>query len=363
MPLEVKVDSELRGRYKISSLIGDGGFGIVWRAIDKEKGRDVAIKRMKNLGGGELETLMAEARKISTLSGHRNIVELYETFVEQGEGFLVMEYVDGKSLHDIFQTHVRGRSWLEPDEALDYFKQILDGLSFAHSHAIFHRDIKPSNILITKLGVVKLVDFGLAKSMIGAHSELGGHTEMGARTGTAAFMSPEAAMGKVLDHRTDIFSAGLVAYILLTGRHPFNHPSNAFPVVELIKDISFDCDLLRANAVKSLSESACGVINSMLYKDREQRCQSVQRVLQELTRDEGRACPKCGASNRAAALWCDQCGMEWSPVLRQPVKTQFSLNGEESHELVSKAIHKRIQRSRREAATTGGIDCRGGARL
>jgi serine/threonine protein kinase len=98
---------------------------------------------------------------------------MYETFTEVGGGFLVMEYVEGRSLQDLFQSFARLRTWLDPEDALDYFKQLLDGLSFAHSHAISHRDIKPSNILISKVGVVKLVDFGLAKSMVAASAEGG----------------------------------------------------------------------------------------------------------------------------------------------------------------------------------------------
>lgn len=329
MPREVKVGSELRNRYVISQLLGDGGFGIVWHATDKQEGRDVAIKRMKTLGGGELNSLLAEAQKIKTLRGHKNIVEMYETFVDESEGFLVMEYVEGRSLQDIFQSHARARTWLDPEEAVDYFKQLLDGLSFAHSHAIFHRDIKPSNILVSKVGVVKIVDFGLAKSMVAAAAEPGGQTGLGARTGTLAFMSPEAANGMTSDHRTDIFSAGLVGYILLTGRHPFNHPSGAFTVSDLIKESAFNCDPLAYGQVKGLSESACALINSMLFKDREQRCQSIQRVLQELTRDVGKACSQCGVSNRSAAAFCDQCGH--SLVL--PVAKSFSGDSMSAQEL------------------------------
>ncbi len=308
MPQEVKVGSELQGRYVISRHIGDGGFGIVWQATDKKLGRDVAIKRMKSLGGGELETLLAEAQKIKTLRGHKNIVEMYETFEEEGEGFLVMEYVDGKSLQDIFQGHVRARTWLDPEESLDYLKQLLDGLQFAHSHAIFHRDIKPSNILVSKVGVVKIVDFGLAKTMVAAASEHSGITGFGARTGTLLFMSPEAAKGKTPDHRTDIFSAGLVGYILLTGRHPFLHQSGAFAVHDLILEGGFECEPISHLQHKNLSETASRLITSMLTKDREQRCQSIQRVHQELTRDPGRPCPQCGSSNRGTAQFCDQCG-------------------------------------------------------
>lgn len=144
--------------------------------------------------------------------------------------------------------------------------------------------------------------------MIAAAGEVAGRTGLGARTGTLAFMSPEAANGMTSDHRTDIFSAGLVGYILLTGRHPFVHPSGAFAAHELIKESNFDCEPLANGQIKGLSESACKLITSMLFKDREQRCQSVQRVLQELTRDAGKACSQCGASNRGAAAFCDQCG-------------------------------------------------------
>jgi tetratricopeptide (TPR) repeat protein len=366
LPREVKIGSELQNRYVVSQLLGDGGFGIVWHATDKHEGRDVAIKRMKNLGGGELESLLAEARQIKTLRGHKNIVEMYETFVDEGEGFLVMEYVEGRSLQDIFQSHARARTWLDQEEALDYFKQLLDGLSFAHSHAIFHRDIKPSNILISKVGVVKLVDFGLAKSMVAAAGELGGQTGLGARTGTLAFMSPEVANGMTSDHRTDIFSSGLVGYILLTGRHPFNHPSGAFTVYDLIKESAFDCDPLGNGQIKGLSESACKLLNSMLFKDREQRCQSVQRVLQELTRDAGRVCSQCGASNRGAAAFCDQCGQSLTlPAGRSSpagsVSAQeftddgFALAREENWEAAIEKYRRAIQLDRTYARAYGNL--------
>ncbi len=240
-----------------------------------------------------------------------------------------MEYVEGRSLQDIFQSHVRARTWIDPEESLDYFKQLLDGLSFAHSHGIFHRDIKPSNILVSKVGVVKLVDFGLAKTMVAAAAEHGGQTGFGARTGTMAFMSPEVANGKTSDHRTDIFSAGLVGYILLTGRHPFSHPSGAFSVHDLIKETAFDCEPLVHGLIKGLSESASKLITSMLSKDREQRCQSIQRVLQEMTRDPGRACPQCGASNRSSASFCDQCGSSLAITAGRVVRPGSPLSAQE----------------------------------
>ena len=320
---------------------------------------------MKNLGGGELDSLLAEARQIKALRGHKNIVEMYETFVDGGEGFLVMEYVEGRSLQDIFQSHARAGTWLAPDEALDYFKQLLDGLSFAHSHAIFHRDIKPSNILVSKVGVVKIVDFGLAKSMVAAAAELGGNTGLGARTGTLAFMSPEAANGMKSDHTTDIFSAGLVGYILLAGRHPFNHPSGAFAVHDLIKEPAFECEPLLKGRVKGLSESGCAQINSMLYKDRELRCQSIQRVLQELNRDAGKSCSQCGSSNRSAASFCDQCGQSLilpagkgsagATSAQEFTDEGFALAREENWEAAIEKYRRAIQADRTYARAYGNL--------
>ena len=125
-------------------------------------------------------------------------------------------------------------TWLDPEDARDYLVQILQGLLFAHASGLYHRDVKPSNILVSRLGVVKLVDFGLARPMVPSPSDE--HHPYGiAWTGTPDFMSPEQAMGQHLDHQTDIFSAGIVAHTLITGRHPFNHPSGVVRPVELIK--------------------------------------------------------------------------------------------------------------------------------
>ena len=136
MPLEVKKGSELQERYVVSDLLGSGGFAVVWRATDKHAGRDVAIKRMLKIGGDELARILEEARNASKLKGP-NIVEVFDTFVIDGEAFLVMEYVDGESLHQILTGHVKAGTWLDTDDALDYFRQMLQGLLVAHSSGIF----------------------------------------------------------------------------------------------------------------------------------------------------------------------------------------------------------------------------------
>ncbi|MGH9545425.1 MAG: serine/threonine-protein kinase [Terriglobales bacterium] len=170
LPLELKKGIELQNRYVISGYIGTGGFGTVWRATDKEQNRDVAIKRLlrknwRSTSAEEKNAALEEGRHAARLKGHKNIVEIYDVFEQSGEVFLVMEYVDGPSLDAVFKEHALKGTWLSTQDALDYLRQMLEGLVFAHSSGLIHRDVKPSNILISKLGVVKLADFGIAKAM------------------------------------------------------------------------------------------------------------------------------------------------------------------------------------------------------
>jgi len=312
--LEVKKGSELRGRYVISDLLGSGGYSIVWRATDKEVGRDVAIKRLTKVEGNDLSSLLEEAGATSRLKGHKNIVEVYDVFQDDGEGFLVMEYVDGSTLDEIFREHILSKTWLEKDEALDIFEQILDGLLFAHSCGVFHRDVKPSNILVSKLGAVKLVDFGLAKLM--AHPlEQSSSYELGfARRGTANFMSPEQASGQHIAHTTDIFSAGIVGYILLSGRHPFNHPCGVATIFDLIKNPTFQCDELTGMQKGIIPGDLAAAVMKMLKKDVTQRSQSVLEALNELSKESAQSCSRCSAPNPVSNIYCGQCGN----ALKQP---------------------------------------------
>jgi serine/threonine protein kinase len=308
MPAEVKKGTELRDRYVVSDLIGMGGFATVWRATDKQAGRDVAIKRLLKISGNDLARLLDEGRKTSKLKGHKNIVEVHAVFELDGEGFLVMEYVDGSSLDELFRQHIRTRTWVDREEGIDYFKQILQGLLFAHSSGLYHRDIKPSNILVSKLGVIKLVDFGLAKPMLTGKSDSDLRDPGVAWTGTPNFMSSEQAKGEDLDHQTDIFSAGLVGHILLAARHPFNHPSGVATVFELIKDASFECGEATDYLGRALPEEVSRVLVKMLKKNKSDRYQSLVEPLNELAKEAAQSCSRCGAPNPKTNSFCGQCG-------------------------------------------------------
>jgi serine/threonine protein kinase len=326
-PIEMKKGTELQGRYVVSELIGTGGYATVWRATDKELNRDVAIKRLlrdnwRSASADEIEIVLQEGRNAARLKGHKNIVEVYDVFEEANEAFLVMEYVDGPSLDKVFKEHSLKGTWIASDEALDYLRQILEGLVFAHSSGLIHRDIKPSNILISKLGVVKLADFGIAKPMPFSKPATSSLSEPGfAATGSQSFMSFEQSRGEQLDQRTDIFSAGIVGYLLLTGRHPFNHSSGAFSIFELIREPSYTCQEVAPRA--DLPESVRKAVMKMLSKDRTARYHSVYDPLAELTRGSSQVCPECATQNPVGFNFCGQCGssLRTKAQNEQPTRT------------------------------------------
>lgn len=304
--VEIKKGTEIQGRYVIGDHLGSGGFGIVWRATDKQLHRDVAIKRLTSDARAH-EHLIDEARRTVKLGGHQNIVQVFDVIQLDGEALLVMEFVEGESLDALCRRHIRNWTWIDEQEALDIWKQVLQALVFAHKQQLYHRDIKPSNVLVSKLGLVKVVDFGLAKTLEELQKELPANPGL-AWSGTPNFMSPEQANGEALDQQTDIFSAGILGYILFTGRHPFNHPSAVASVFELIKDADFECsDAISPNG-KAIPQNASTVLAKMLRKSKANRYATVLDALTELTKEPAQACSKCGANNPLTSRFCSQCG-------------------------------------------------------
>jgi eukaryotic-like serine/threonine-protein kinase len=203
------------GRYEILGTLGKGGMGTVYRALDRELGGEVAVKVLLpaafDEGTSVSVTLKQEiqlARKIT----HRNVVRTHDLGEADGLRFLTMEYVPGTTLRDILDK--KGALALAP--GLQIAKQLCRGLAAVHEAGIIHRDIKPPNIMVLPNGVVKLMDFGIARAAKGADAEsLGGHA-----VGTPYYMSPEQARGRELDARSDIYSVGVVLYELFAGKRP-----------------------------------------------------------------------------------------------------------------------------------------------
>src|SRR5882724_6691062 len=205
---------ERLGNWVIFKEMGRGGMGRVYLAQEELTGKQVAIKVLAAELAIDPGFLQRFHREIETLSrlDHPGIVRFYEAGLENGHHFYAMEYVDGESLEAILLD--KGR--LPWREVLDIAAQLAPALRHVHDHGVIHRDLKPPNILRTPLGVVKLTDFGIAKVFASRHL-----TSTGGIIGTAEFLSPEQAAGKVVGKRSDLYCLGCVLYMLLTGRAPF----------------------------------------------------------------------------------------------------------------------------------------------
>jgi tRNA A-37 threonylcarbamoyl transferase component Bud32/tetratricopeptide (TPR) repeat protein len=208
------------GRYQVVSRLGEGGMGTVYLAKDPELQRTVAIKILsaysdQSAHGDELrERFSREARSVAGLK-HNNIVTIFDIGEDDGRPYIVMEFIDGESMAEM----IRRRAPLALDRKLGLILELCSGLGYAHRSSIIHRDIKPANLMITSDGVLKILDFGLARLTTEATNA--GLTRHGALMGTPQYMSPEQIQGGGVDHRSDIFGVGLVTYELLTYRRAF----------------------------------------------------------------------------------------------------------------------------------------------
>src|SRR5712692_10072317 len=246
------------GPYEILALAGKGGMGEVYRAHDPRLKRDVAIK----VSAAQFtERFTREARAIAALN-HTNICHLYDV----GPNYLVMEFVEGQDLHGP----------LDFEDALPIIEQLIDGIEAAHEKNIVHRDLKPANIKITPEGVVKILDFGLAKAMEPPPSQDGnpensptltiGATQAGAILGTAAYMAPEQAKGKTADKRSDIWSFGVILHEMLTGKRLFQGES----AVEILGGV-----LNKEPDISAAPERVHKLLRWCLEKDRKLRLASI----------------------------------------------------------------------------------------
>lgn len=256
--------------YKILDKLGEGGMGVVYKAMDITLQREVAIKflpQQVTAGDEEKKRLKIEAQSAAALN-HPNIATIHSIEEVDDHVFIVMEYIDGKELKDIISSRL-----MKLDEALNVIIQIAEGLGKAHNKGIIHRDIKSSNIMLTKEGNAKIMDFGLAK--ITGNSML---TQEGITMGTAAYMSPEQAQGLSSTHLSDIWSLGVVTYELLTGELPFRaEHAAAWTYVILNDDITPPSKIDRR-----IPHQFDSVILKMLEKDPTQRYQSVDELLKRL---------------------------------------------------------------------------------
>jgi len=219
----------LAGRYQITGLIGRGGMGAVFRAVDRELGEDVAVKTLRpefTADAALLERFRSEIRLARKIT-HRNVVRTHDIGESGGVYYLTMELVQGITVRELVDT--RGR--LSVDATLAIASQLAEALAVAHAEGIIHRDIKSQNLLLDETGLLKVMDFGVAR--LAERSQA--NTEPGLLVGTPAYMAPEQLMGEAIDARSDLYSAGMVLYECLAGRLPYEA---ATPMLLLAKRLS-----------------------------------------------------------------------------------------------------------------------------
>src|SRR3972149_5050280 len=254
----------------IQEKLGEGGMGVVYKAQDSKLDRLVALKFLPehvSVGSADLERFTQEAKAAAGLN-HPNICTIHGIEEAGGKNFIVMEFVDGQMLQE-------KKSSLSMKQALDIGIQIAEGLAAAHEKGIVHRDIKPENIMIRKDGRVQIMDFGLAK-LRGA-SRL---TKEGSTVGTAGYMSPEQVQRQETDHRSDIFSLGVLLYEMLTGQPPFKGVHETAISYEIV-----NVDSLPLSAIKpEIPPDLDVIVLECLEKDGKERTQSASQVAVDLKR-------------------------------------------------------------------------------
>lgn len=267
------------GKYEVLGTLGRGSMGVVYKARDPEIGRIVAVKTLRKIVSAQfhdadtlLERFRMEARSAGNLR-HPNIITIFEVSRDRDTPFLVMDFVEGESLDSVIHRLAK----LEPAYAMHYMAQVAAGLDYAHSKGVIHRDIKPSNILVDKSENVFILDFGVATitEEISQSAAQEPAQNQGPVMGTPGYMSPEQILNEALDHRSDLFSFGIVAYQCLAGKRPF--PGETFTAV--IGNILNSKPVSITSIVPELPLSLEVETEKALARKREERFNSAQELV------------------------------------------------------------------------------------
>ncbi len=264
-------------RYEIVAMLGEGGMGAVYKAIDRELNRPVALKvirpelaRIKSI----IERFKQELL-LSRQVTHRNVIRIYDLGEAEGMKFITMEFIEGEHLRDLLLRKKK----LTPEEAVEIIEQVCRALEAAHSTGIIHRDLKPQNVMRDQTGRILVMDFGLARMVEGD-----GMTHTGALVGTMDYMSPEQALAKTLDQRSDLYAVGLIFYELLTGSMPFAADSVLASLIKRTQERVVPV----SDHDRAIPGSVSNIVSKCLERDVNLRYQSAAELLADLEAWQGK---------------------------------------------------------------------------
>ena len=261
----------ISGRYLIEAIVGTGGMAVVYRARDIQLNRTVAIKVLRPEYQTDMDFVhrfSLEAEAAAKMS-HENIVNMLDVGIDHEMRYIVMEYVDGRTLKEMIRQEGR----IHPDVALRMAIRILAAVDHAHRNGIVHRDIKPQNILVDGEGRIKVADFGIARLKTGATADVEGQA-----LGSVHYLSPEQARGEVADEQSDLYSVGVVLYEMLTGQVPFDGDTPASVALKHVREMPASVRMRNSRISRALDE----VVMRALCKDKKRRYQSAAEMAQDL---------------------------------------------------------------------------------
>jgi serine/threonine-protein kinase len=310
------MSSILLGSYRLIDRLGAGGMGEVWRAEDTRLLRPVAIKILSERIANDPEwkaRFLREARTIAQMN-HPNIATIYSIEQEADKLFIAMELVEGESL-----ATVLARGALPPREAVQIIRQVAEALAEAHDKGVVHRDVKPDNVIVAKRGV-KVLDFGIAKQIVSS-SDSPTLTQAGLIVGTPFYMSPEQALGKLVDPRSDLFSLGVVLYEALAGKRPFEGESVTETMMNIIMQEAPDLATVAPNVPPELAE----IVRRTLQKKPERRYGSAGELVDALARVDFNAPPTARAPERPPRIDAPTVAMTAAQPTQEPLPGQRAL--------------------------------------
>jgi len=261
----------LGGRYEVLQLLGEGGMGAVYKSTDRVLNRFVALKviRRELASNPAILARFKQELLLAHQVTHRNVIRIYDLGEAEGVMFITMEFIEGKDLRSL----IRDKQKFTPEEAVEVIQQVCWALDAAHSVGVIHRDLKPQNIMRDATGRILVMDFGLARTVAGD-----GMTQTGAIVGTMEYMSPEQALGKDLDQRSDIFALGLILFELLTGKTPFHAESALASLIKRTQERAVSVSDIDAQIPGALA----GIVSKCLERDLNERYQTAAAILADL---------------------------------------------------------------------------------